>query len=442
MLPVVAIVGRPNVGKSMLFNRLVGKRLAIVEDTPGVTRDRIYAEAEWNGRTFSLIDTGGIEPHTDNEILVSMREQAQTAIDNADVIILVTDVKVGLTAADKDVADMLLRSKKPLLLAVNKCDSVGTQPSELYEFYNLGVGDPYPVSALHGNGTGDLLDACVDLFPEAVDTDIEDTTIHVAVIGKPNAGKSSLINYILGENRVIVSSVPGTTRDAIDSSFTNEYGKYNFIDTAGLRRQSRVDEKLEKYSVLRTEMAVERADVCLILIDAADGVTEQDTKVAGLAHDAGKAAIIVANKWDTVDKDTGTMEAKARQIRQDLSYMDYAPIIFISALTGQRVDKLFTLINSVYAAASKRVTTGMLNGVLSDAVARLQPPSKKGKQLRIYYITQTGVAPPNFVAFVNDSELFHFSYQRYIENRIRDAFGFEGTPIRIIAKNRSGDIGV
>jgi len=436
MLPLVAIVGRPNVGKSMLFNRLIGKRLSIVEDTPGVTRDRIYAECDWGGRDFNLVDTGGIEPNTADEMLLFMRGQANIAIDTADVIVLVTDVTVGVTAADKDVADMLLRSKKPIILAVNKVDTTGTPPSELYEFYNLGLGDPFAVSAVHGNGTGDLLDECVKYFPSKTGGAEYENEVNVAVIGKPNAGKSSLINRILGIERVIVSDVPGTTRDAIDSHFENEHGSYNFIDTAGLRRQAKVDERVERFSVLRTQMAVERADVCLILIDATEGITDQDTKVAGLAHDAGKTSIIVVNKWDAVEKDNKTMENTEKEIRKSLAYMEYAPMIFISALTGKRVDKLFELINKCFASTNKRVTTGQLNQVLAEAVARLQPPSKKGKRLRIYYMTQTGICPPNFVAFCNDAELFHFSYQRYLENRIRDAYGFEGTPIRMVIKQR------
>ncbi|MDR1117283.1 MAG: ribosome biogenesis GTPase Der [Oscillospiraceae bacterium] len=436
-LPLVAIVGRPNVGKSMLFNRLVGQRLSIVEDTPGVTRDRLYSECEWNGRVFNLVDTGGIEPHTGDEMLLFMRAQAEIAIETADVIILVTDIRTGLTAADKEVADLLLRSKKPLVLAVNKCDSPGSPPPDIYEFYNLGLGEPFPVSAFHGLGTGDLLDRCMKYIEREYDGGEEDGgAINVAVIGKPNAGKSSLINYILGEKRVIVSDIPGTTRDAIDTAFENKHGKYNFIDTAGLRKKARVDESIERYSVLRTSMAIERSDVCLILIDAQDGVTEQDTKVAGLAHEAGKASVLIVNKWDTVEKETKTLENMEKQIRHDLVYMDYAPILFISALTGQRVNKLFELINTVYEASNRRITTGMLNSVLADATARMQPPSKKGKRLKIYYMTQTGICPPNIVAFVNDEELFHFSYRRYLENRIRDAYGFEGTPIRIIVKQR------
>lgn len=420
----------------MLFNRLIGRRVSIVDDTPGVTRDRIYARCEWNGREFSLVDTGGIEPRTDDEMLRFMREQAELAIEMADVVVLVTDVTVGLTASDQDVADRLLRSRKPVVLAVNKCDRVGAPPAELFEFYHLGLGDPMPVSAFHGLGTGDLLDRCIAAFPEQALLGEEGQAIQVAVIGKPNAGKSSLVNRILGEKRTIVSDVPGTTRDAIDSYFRNDSGRYNFIDTAGLRKQARVDESIEKYSVLRATMAIDRSDVCLILLDANDGVTEQDTKVAGLAHEAGKASIIVVNKWDLVEKTTRTLETMEKEIRTQLSYMDYAPILFISALTGQRVQKLFELINRVYEASNRRVTTGMLNNILSDAMARMQPPSKKGKRLRIYYITQTGVCPPNFVVFVNEAELLHFSYMRYIENRIRDVFGFEGTPIRMTIKQK------
>lgn len=435
-LPLVAIVGRPNVGKSMLFNRLVGRRISIVEDTPGVTRDRIYAECEWSGRRFDLVDTGGIEPKTDDEMLLFMREQAYIAIDTSDVIILVTDIHTGVTAADKEVADMLLRSAKPIVLAVNKCDTAGPPPPELYEFYNLGIGDPFAVSAFHGLGTGDLLDECVKHFPSEQEVEDDEGLINVAIIGKPNVGKSSLLNEILGEQRVIVSDIPGTTRDAIDSYFENEHGKYNFIDTAGLRKQAKVNESIEKYSVLRTTIAVQRSEVCLILIDATMGVTEQDTKVAGLAHEAGKASIIVVNKWDLVDKDEKTMANMEKEVRAGLRYMDYAPILFISAETGQRVHRLFELINRVYEQSNKRVTTGVLNNILSDAMARMQPPSKKGRRLRIYYITQTGTGPPNFVVFLNDPELFHYSYQRYIENRIRDTCGFEGTPVRFTVKQR------
>ena len=434
--PLVAIVGRPNVGKSMLFNRLVGQRLSIVEDTPGVTRDRLYAECEWCGRKFDIVDTGGIEPMTDSEILLFMREQAQIAINAADVIVLVTDIRTGVTAADKDVANMLLRSRKPVVLAVNKADSTGTEDPALYEFYSLCLGDPIAVSAVHGHGTGDLLDECVRYFPEAEEEDEEPDYVKVAVIGKPNVGKSSLINRILGEKRLIVSNVAGTTRDAVDTLFENETGKFMFIDTAGIRRKSKVDERIEKFSVMRAQLAIERADVCLIMIDARDGVTEQDTKIAGLAHEAGKASIIVVNKWDLVDKETGTMEKMRKDIMRDLSFMSYAPIVFISALTGQRTDRLFELINFANDQSHMRITTGMLNNVLADAQARVQPPTDKGRRLKIYYMTQTGICPPNFVIFCNSRELFHFSYQRYIENQIRAVFGLEGTPIRIVIRQK------
>ena len=392
--PLIAIVGRPNVGKSMLFNKIIGRRLSIVEDTPGVTRDRIYGESDWNGRKFRLVDTGGIEPNTDNQILAFMREQAQIAIDNANVIIFVTDIKTGMTAADQEVAGMLQRSKKPIVLAVNKMDSTGAVDPDFYEFYNLGLGDPIAVSAVHGHGTGDLLDACFQYFPPEEEEDEEDDVIKVAIIGKPNVGKSSLTNRILGQQRVIVSNVAGTTRDAIDSYFENETGKYNFIDTAGMRKKSKVDDNIEKYSVLRATMAIERSDVCLIMIDAQDGVTEQDTKVAGLAHEAGKACIIVVNKWDLVEKDDKTMDRMREDIRRDLSYMPYAPIVFISAMTGQRVSRLFELINYVREQASMRITTGMLNSVLADAQTRVQPPTDKGRRLKIYYMTQVGIRPP------------------------------------------------
>ena len=434
--PLVAIVGRPNVGKSMLFNRLVGQRLSIVEDTPGVTRDRLYAECEWCGRKFDIVDTGGIEPMTDSEILLFMREQAQIAINAADVIVLVTDIRTGVTAADKDVANMLLRSRKPVVLAVNKADSTGAEDPALYEFYSLGLGDPIAVSAVHGHGTGDLLDECVRYFPEAEEEDEEPDYVKVAVIGKPNVGKSSLINRILGEKRLIVSNVAGTTRDAVDTLFENENGKFMFIDTAGIRRKSKVDERIEKFSVMRAPLAIERADVCLIMIDARDGVTEQDTKIAGLAHEAGKASIIVVNKWDLVDKETGTMEKMRKDILRDLSFMSYAPIVFISAMTGQRTDRLFELINFANDQSHMRITTGMLNNVLADAQARVQPPTDKGRRLKIYYMTQTGICPPNFVIFCNSRELFHFSYQRYIENQIRAVFGLEGTPIRIVIRQK------
>lgn len=434
--PLVAIVGRPNVGKSMLFNKLVGQRLSIVEDTPGVTRDRLYAEAEWCGHTFDLVDTGGIEPGTDSEILTFMRRQAEIAIQNATVIVFLCDIKTGLTASDQEVANMLLRSRKPVVLAVNKADQVGPTNPDIYEFYNLGLGDPIPVSAVHGHGTGDLLDACVQHFPENGEEDEPDDVVKVAVIGKPNVGKSSLINRILGEERVIVSNVAGTTRDAVDSYFESETGKYLFIDTAGMRKKSKVDDRIEKFSVLRATMAIERADVCLILIDANEGVTEQDTKVAGLAHEAGKASILVVNKWDAIEKDDKTMDRMREDIRRDLSYMTYAPIVFISAMTGQRVPRLFELINYVNDQAAMRITTGMLNYVLADATARVQPPSDKGRRLKIFYMTQVGIKPPHFVCFCNDAQLFHFSYQRYIENQIRNTFGLEGTPIRLTIRQK------
>ena len=434
--PMIAIVGRPNVGKSMLFNKLIGRRLSIVEDTPGVTRDRIYGESDWCGRKFTLVDTGGIEPNTDNQILAFMRQQAQIAIDNATVIVLVVDSKTGMTAADQEVAGMLQRSKKPIVLAVNKMDATGPVDPEFYEFYNLGLGDPIAVSAIHGHGTGDLLDACLQYFPPEDGAEEDDDVIQVAIIGKPNVGKSSLTNRILGQERVIVSNVAGTTRDAIDSYFENEIGKYNFIDTAGMRKKSKVDDTIEKYSVLRATMAIERSDVCLILIDANDGVTEQDTKIAGLAHEAGKACIIVVNKWDMVEKDGKTMDRMREDIRRDLSYMTYAPILFISALTGQRVDRLFDLINYVNNQAATRISTGMLNTVLADATARVQPPTDKGRRLKIYYMTQAGTKPPHFVIFCNDARLFHFSYQRYLENQIRENFGFEGAPIRMLVREK------
>ena len=434
--PLVAIVGRPNVGKSMLFNKLVGQRLSIVEDTPGVTRDRLYAEAEWNGRTFDVVDTGGIEPGTDNEILAFMRQQAEIAIQNATVIVFLCDIKTGLTASDQEVANMLLRSRKPVVLAVNKMDQVGTTNPDIYEFYNLGLGDPIPVSAVHGHGTGDLLDACFAYFPPEDGGEEDEDVVKVAVIGKPNVGKSSLVNRILGEERVIVSNVAGTTRDAVDSYFENAKGKYLFIDTAGMRKKSKVDDRIEKFSVLRATMAIERSDVCLILIDANEGVTEQDTKVAGLAHEAGKACIIVVNKWDAVEKDDKTMDRMRQDVRRDLAYMTYAPILFISALTGQRVERLFELINYVNDQAAMRITTGMLNSVLADATARVQPPTDKGRRLKIYYMTQVGVKPPHFVVFCNDAQLFHFSYQRYLENQIRSTFGLEGTPVKLTVRQK------
>lgn len=438
MKPIVAIVGRPNVGKSMLFNKLIGKRLSIVEDTPGVTRDRIYGESDWNGRIFTVVDTGGIEPRADSQILEFMREQAQIAIDNATVIVFLTDIRTGLTASDHEVANMLLRSGKPIVLAVNKMDSTGTVDPDFYEFYNLGLGEPVAVSAIHGHGTGDLLDECIKYFPPETEEEEEDDTIKVAVIGKPNAGKSSLVNQILGEERVIVSDVAGTTRDAIDSRFSNDKGSFIFIDTAGIRRKSKVEENIEKYSVLRATMAIERADVCLILIDAAEGVTEQDTKVAGLAHEAGKASIIVVNKWDLIEKDSKTMDRMRGEIRNALAFMTYAPVLFISAKTGQRVERLFELIGYVSNQAATRISTGMLNDVLADAQTRVQPPTDKGRRLKIYYMTQVGVRPPHFVAFCNDAKLFHFSYRRYLENCIRSTFGLEGTPV-VLSVRQKGD---
>jgi len=437
MKPLVAIVGRPNVGKSMLFNKLCGQRLSIVEDTPGVTRDRLYAQCEWRNRVFDIVDTGGIEPGTDNEILAFMREQAEIAIDTANVIVFVCDIKTGVTASDQEVANMLLRSGKPVILAVNKADQTGRENPDIYEFYNLGLGDPIGVSALHGHGTGDLLDACFEYFPEEEEEEeIEDDRIKVALIGKPNVGKSSLTNRILGRERVIVSDVAGTTRDAVDTEFENEHGKYLIIDTAGMRKKSKVDDRIEKFSVLRATMAIERADVCLIMIDAQEGVTEQDTKVAGLAHEAGKACIIVVNKWDAIEKDGKTMDNMRKEVMRDLSYMTYAPIVFISALTGQRVDRLFELINYVNNQASTRISTGMLNSVLADATTRVQPPTDKGRRLKIYYMTQAGIKPPHFICFCNEAKLFHFSYQRYLENQIRSTFGLEGTPVRMTVRQK------
>ncbi len=420
----------------MLFNKLCGQRLSIVEDTPGVTRDRLYAQCEWRNRVFDIVDTGGIEPGTDDQILSFMREQAEIAIQAATVIVFVCDIKTGMTAADQEVANMLLRSRKPVVLAVNKADQTGRENPDVYEFYNLGLGDPISVSALHGHGTGDLLDACFQYFPPDEEEEEEDDVIKVAVIGKPNVGKSSLINRILGEERVIVSNVAGTTRDAVDSYFENAKGKYRFIDTAGMRKKSKVDDRIEKFSVLRATMAIERSDVCLIMINAQEGVTEQDTKVAGLAHEAGKACIIVVNKWDAIEKDGKTMDKMRQDVMRDLSYMTYAPVLFISALTGQRVDRLFDLINYVNNQAATRISTGMLNTVLADATARVQPPTDKGRRLKIYYITQTGIRPPHFVCFCNDARLFHFSYQRYLENQIRSTFGLEGTPVRMTIRQK------
>lgn len=434
--PLVAIVGRPNVGKSLLFNRLCGQRLSIVEDTPGVTRDRLYAECEWCGRTFDIVDTGGIEPTGDNEILLFMREQAQIAIRAADVIVFLTEIGTGVTAADQEVAALLQRSRKPVVLCVNKMDSVGQVDPGIYEFYSLGLGDPIALSAVHGHGTDELLDACLAHFPPQDDSQEEDGRVRVAVIGKPNVGKSSLVNLVLGEKRVIVADMPGTTRDAVDTALDNQHGRYVFIDTAGIRRKSKVDDRIEQFSVMRAKLAIERSDVCLILLDAREGVTEQDARIAGLAHEAGKASVIVVNKWDLVEKDTHTMDRMRKDIYRDLSFMTYAPVLFISALTGQRVERLFQLINFVNDQSAMRITTGLLNDVLADAQARVQPPSDKGRRLKIYYMTQTGIRPPCFVIFCNSRELFHFSYQRYIENQIRSVFGLEGTPIRIVIRQK------
>lgn len=434
--PIVAIVGRPNVGKSTLFNKLSGERIAIVEDTPGVTRDRIYYETEWCGTKMMLIDTGGIEPKTDDIILKHMRLQAEIAIETADVIIFMTDVRAGMTADDREISRMLQRSGKPIVLAVNKVDNIGALPLEFYEFYELGLGDPIPLSSLHGTGSGDLLDRVCEFLPEQDEEEDDSDTIKVAVIGKPNAGKSSIINRILGEDRLIVSDIAGTTRDAIDTKVENEFGKFVFIDTAGIRRKSKVEDRIEKFSVLRAKMAVERADVCLIMIDANEGITEQDEKIAGIAHEAGKASIIVVNKWDIIEKDNSSTKAFTDDIYNHLSYMTYAPLLFVSAKTGQRVGKLFEHINYVANQAATRITTGMLNDVLADAVARVQPPSDKGRRLKIYYMTQSGIKPPTFVLFCNDAELFHFSYQRYIENQLREVFGFKGTPIKLVIRQR------
>jgi len=434
--PIVAVVGRPNVGKSTLFNKIIGKRLSIVDDTPGVTRDRIYGDAEWLGRKLMLVDTGGIEPKTDDIILKSMRSQAQLAIDTASVIVFVTDIKTGVTAADAEVAAMLRRSNKPIVLCVNKCDKIGDMPPEFYEFYNLGLGDPVAVSSVHGHGTGDLLDEVISHIPEEEFSDEEEDIINVAIIGKPNAGKSSLINNIAGEERSIVSNIAGTTRDAIDTLIEKNGIKYNFIDTAGLRRKSKVDDKIEKYSVLRAKMAIERADVCVIMIDGVDGFTEQDSKVAGLALEEGKACIIAVNKWDAVEKDGSTMDSYRKKLMVDFSFMPYAPIVFISAKTGQRVDRLFELIKYVNEQNTMRISTGMLNDILADATARVQPPTDKGKRLKIYYMTQASTKPPTFVCFCNKAELFHFSYQRYLENQIRATFGLEGTPVRFVIRER------
>ena len=434
--PVVAVVGRPNVGKSTLFNKIIGKRMSIVDDTPGVTRDRIYGDAEWCGRKMMLIDTGGIEQGTDDVILAGMRSQAELAIDMANCFIFVVDIKSGVTAADSDVAAMLQKSGKPVVLCVNKCDQIGDIPLEFYEFYNLGLGDPVAVSSVHGHGTGDLLDEVVKHLPEEDEAEDESEIINVAVIGKPNAGKSSLVNAIAGEERVIVSDIAGTTRDAIDSLVETDHGKFNFIDTAGLRRKSKVDDKLEKYSVLRAKMAIERSDVCVIMLDGTDGFTEQDSKVAGLALEQGKACIIAVNKWDIVEKDGRTMDSYRKSLMKDFSFMPFAPIIFISAKTGQRLDRLFELIKYVHEQNTMRISTGKLNDILADATARVQPPSDKGRRLKIFYMTQASTKPPTFVCFCNRADLFHFSYQRYLENQIRSTFGLEGTPIRFVIRER------
>lgn len=436
--PVVAIVGRPNVGKSTLFNKLIGSRLSIVDDTPGVTRDRIYGDCEWLNHNFLLVDTGGIEPYSTDVILSQMRTQAEIAIETADVIILVTDLKCGVVASDMEVASMLQKSNKPIVLCVNKCDSIGAPDPEFYEFYNLGLGDPIAVSSVHGHGTGDLLDEVIKYFPEESDDEIEDEeVINVAVIGKPNVGKSSLINRISGTNRAIVSNIAGTTRDTTDTYIENKFGKFNFIDTAGLRRKSRVNDSIEKYSIIRARMAVERANVCVIMIDATEGFTEQDSKVAGIAIEQGKACIIAVNKWDAVEKDGNTMKEFRDKLSVDFSFMSYAPFIFISAKTGIRIDKLYEMIVHVHSQNSMRISTGKLNEVLGIATARVQPPTDKGKRLKIYYMTQASTRPPTFVFFVNNSELFHFSYQRYLENQIRDVFGLDGTPVRFIVRERN-----
>ncbi len=434
--PIVAVVGRPNVGKSTLFNKLVGQRLSIVDDTPGVTRDRIYGDCEWLNHNFLLVDTGGIEPASDDIILSQMRRQAQIAIDSADVIIFVTDMRTGVVATDQEVASMLIKSGKPIVLCVNKCDTVGEPPLEFYEFYNLCLGEPIRVSAVHGHGTGDLLDEVIKYFPEDNSENDEDDRIRVAVIGKPNVGKSSLINAIAGEERVIVSNIAGTTRDATDTLIENRFGKFIFIDTAGIRRKSKVEEAIERYSVLRARMAVERATVCVIMIDAQEGFTEQDSKVAGIAHDLGKACIIAVNKWDAVEKDGKTMDSYRKKLMNDFSFMSYAPIIFISAKTGQRLDRLFELIKYVDSQNAMRISTGKLNDILAEATARVQPPTDKGRRLKIYYITQASTRPPTFVCFVNRKDLFHYSYQRYIDNQIREVFGLEGTPTKMVIRER------
>ena len=435
--PTVAIIGKPNVGKSTFFNYIVGSRISIVEDTPGVTRDRVYAETNWRGRNFTVVDTAGIEPEKDDIIISQMREQAKIAVEIADVIIFLTDIKQGVTAADQEIALMLKKSKKPVVLVCNKADNMSRDKNEIYEFYNLGIGEPYPISAANALGIGDVLDAIYENFPQKQDDEDENNRIRVAVIGKPNVGKSSLINKILGENRTIVSSIAGTTRDAIDTEYENKYGKYTLIDTAGIRRKSKVTESIEKFSIMRTLLAIERADVCLMMIDALDGVSEQDAKIAGEAHEAGKGIIIVINKWDEYEKETGTLEKYKKEVYNKLSYLSYAPIIFISAKTGQRVDKLFTMINNVAEQNSMRISTSVLNQVINEAIALVQPPTDKGRRLKILYATQVSTKPPTFVVFVNNKELFHFSYERYLVNQIRKEFGLEGTPIRMIAREKS-----
>lgn len=435
-IPVVAIVGRPNVGKSTLFNKLVGERIAIVNDTPGVTRDRIFGQCEWRNRKISLVDTGGIEPYSDDIILKQMRRQAELAIDAADVIILVTDIKSGVVATDEEVALMLQKSGRPVVLCVNKCDRIGEPDPNYYEFYNLGLGEPVQVSSVHGHGTGDLLDAVYEYLPEEGEGEEEEDLVRVAIIGRPNAGKSSLVNRITGENRCIVSDIAGTTRDSIDTVIENKYGRFCLTDTAGIRRSRKIDDAVEKYSVIRAKMAIERSDVCVIMIDASAGITEQDTRIAGLAHESGKACVIAVNKWDAVEKNDKTMNEYRKKLETEFSYMSYAPFIFISAKTGQRTDRLFELIMTVVNSAAMRITTGMLNDLLAESVARVQPPTDKGRRLKIMYVTQASVKPPTFVFFVNSAELFHFSYQRYLENRIRETFGMQGTPIRFIIRER------
>ena len=432
----VAVVGRPNVGKSTFFNKIAGQRISIVEDTPGVTRDRIYCDVEWNGKQMLFIDTGGIEPTTENNLLRQMRDQAMLAIASADVIIFMTELSVGVTAADREIASMLKKSRKPIIVAVNKVDTIGEVPAGFYEFYELGFEEVIPVSSVHGTGTGDILDKVLEFLPDDIEDEDDKESIRVAVIGKPNAGKSSIINRFTGEERVIVSDMAGTTRDAIDTPVENKYGKYIFVDTAGIRRSAKVEDRIEKFSVIRANAAVEKADVCLVLVDANEGVTAQDERIAGLAHNAGKASIIVINKWDSLEKDNSTVNDFKKEVYTALGYMRYAPTAFVSALTGQRVEKLYPMINEIYANANRRITTGLLNDFLADVTARVQPPSDKGRRLKVYYMTQTGVCPPTFVLFCNDAELFHFSYQRYIENCLRDAFDFSGTPIRLVIKQK------